>query len=271
MKMNIKQLLSLLVFGAVAFSCVDADKVNQARETSVGDPRLDIEVFDAAGSPVSGAVVSFFLSADDYINEANVVATATTDASGMVSVTATDMGYSASDLGEATCCGQVYFSVAAGNLRNWSSTVNTPYLYWSSGPTVVSTTVDGVLTEFIDLIANSWVVTGYDYPGDGNIWGFQAACGTDDVFTFLKTGELIRAEGASVCDEPDSYQSPVSVEGEVWSPWALLDAATISIRDIDPFWDAAGLANSEAGFSITAGTSVTIDFGGGYVATLEAL
>jgi hypothetical protein len=139
-------------------------------------------------------------------------------------------------------------------------------MYWAAGPTKITTSVAAVLPEFLELIQGTYTVTSYEYPGGTNIWPTaQAACSQDDVFTFLKTGDVLRAEGASACPTPDAFQSPVSAAGAVWSTWTLLDGSTINIRDLDPTFDFG--ANPDAGFSISGGT-VTIDYGGGYIATL---
>lgn len=262
MKMNIKYIFALLVLGAFVSSCVNEDESNQERETSVGEASVEIEVLADDGSPVSGATVSVFTNADDYVSESNAVASLTTDGSGMISISPSDIGLTDADLGEATCCGSLYFSVAAGNLRNWSSNISTPYLYWASGPTKISTTVSSVLPEFLAIIANDW-----DHSSYGGA-DTSPACNNDDYFSFLKTGEVIRYDAGTVCDPTREAVA----EGTVWSTWSLNDDGTeITIRDYDPYWyNTDQVFEGDATLTVSEGSTLTIDFGAPYIWNLTA-
>jgi hypothetical protein len=250
----------LVIVLVVSFACVDDETVNQERSGSRGTPGLNIEVLNSTGEAVSGATVKIFATLDDYVAETNMVISATTDANGLAYFSKADLG------GEA---GVFYFSVESGSNRNWASTVATPYMYLTSGPTKIKTTVAAVRPEFLALIANEWRVTNYGYGGGFNAWdpanGINPACAADDVFKFNKAGKLVRREGASSCPTPNSYQMPVSVAGSNWSNWTLsTDGTTITVRDLDPDYDAV----ANAGLTIVAGTSLTINYGGPYIADL---
>ncbi|WP_296621523.1 hypothetical protein [Marivirga sp.] len=257
MMKNIKNILAILVLAVISFSCVDEDTVNQERPGTDVEPSLSVVVLNQQGEPVSGATVDFFASAEDYALEQNAVKTAETNAQGVVTLLPGDVDSERADY---------FFSASSGSLRNWSSNVNSGYLYWSSGETVIETTLAPVLPEFLAILGD-YNLTSYTYPGNGNIIGFAPECELDDVFTFRKDGLVIRAEGTDVCAEPSEFQSPVSEDGSVWSNWALNEDGTeIDIRDLDPFYD----ADATAGLEVDA-TTVTIDYGGGYVATLTRI
>lgn len=256
MKMKILQVLFYSVLSVALVSCVNEDEVNQERSGSVGTPRLDVVVTDSDGNPVSGATVDFYASADDYANEENSVKTVATDASGVASLEAGDVDGVA---------GQYYFNVASGSLRNWIDVTSAPYLYWSSGPTVVTTQALTVIQEFLDLTAGDFIMSSYTYPGAGNV--LTGGCADDDIYTFRKDGVIIRKEGATVCATPGADQSPVSVEGAIWGTWSVsADGANITMRDLDPAWESA---NDPSPGLTTSATQIIIDYGSGYVATLD--
>jgi len=247
--------INLIALLFIVSSCVNEDKVNQERSGSAGQPRLDVKVVDESGNAVAGATVDFFTNSSDYANETNAIKSATTDADGIASLEPGDVSDER---------GAYYFSAASGNTRNWASTVVSPYLYWSSGPTTIETTVAGVLTQFLDLNTGTYIMTRYEYPDGSN--GQYKACEDDDTFIFRKDGKLIRAEGATSCATVTPDQAPVSVAGEIWSDWSLnADGTKITLRDLDPAWEYG--TDPDAGLSISGGT-VTIDYGGGYIATL---
>lgn len=258
------KIVALLLLFTVA-ACVNEDEVNQERDGKAGTPGLVVVVTDATAAVVAGADVTLYATQSDYIAETNPVLTKVTDADGEVSFSADEMG------GEP---GIYYFSVASGMLRNWSSTTNAGYMYLTSGPTRIKTTVAPVLQQFIDLIDGDWIVTSYTYPGPYNAWtdtGINPACAADDIFRFLKTGQCQRREGATSCGAPNADQAPVSVAGSNWSPWALNATGTqlVTFRDLDPDFETATQTGKAYGLTINPGVSITIDYGGGYVATLE--
>lgn len=257
MMKNIKNIIAVLFVAVIGSSCIDEDTVNQERPGPVVDPSLNIVVLNQQGEPVSGATVDFFANAEDYALEQNVVKSEESNAEGIVTLLPGDVDSER---------GNYFFSASSGSLRNWSSSVSSGYLYWSTGETVIETTLAPVLPEFIDILGD-YTLTSYTYPGNGNIISFAPECEQDDIFTFRKDGLLIRAEGANVCDEPTEYQAPVSEAGEVWSNWSLNEDGTeINVRDLDPFYD----ADATAGLTVDA-TTVTIDYGSGYVATLTRI
>ena len=243
-------ILTLFVVAGLLTSCVNEDEVNQDRPGgSAGTPRLDLVISDDAGAVVAGASIAVFANEDDYITEQNSIANGTTDASGVASFTPAELG------GEA---GTFYFSVSSGNQRNWASTIVTPYMYLTAGPTRISTTVADVLPEFITLIDRPWNHFSYT-NGDA-----EPACNTDDVFTFLKTGNVLRTDGATVCDPVRTVPLP----GVAWSPWST-DGTNLTIADYDPWYFNNGRANAVGGGPMTlTDTQLVIDFGGGYVWTL---
>ena len=245
---------------ALVLSCVNKDEVNQDRPGfSTGTPGLDLLVSDGDGNAVAGATVTLFNTEDDYITESNSISEKTTDANGSVSFTK-------AELAEA---GVFYFSVASGSDRNWASTVSSPYMYLGAGPTKLTTTVAAVLPEFLALIDGNWVHNNYTNGGAA------PACNDDDTFTFLKTGSLIRYDAGAACD-PTREAVP---GGTNWSPWTLnADGSLIDVYDYDPWYFNNGLANGDAtnntltfNPSVAAPTSIVIDYGGGYVWTLDKL
>ena len=252
-------LVTLFSLGLV-LSCVNKDEVNQDRPGfSAGTPGMDLLVSDTDGNAVAGATVTMFAAEDDYITEQNSIGEKTTDANGSVS-------FSKAELGEA---GVFFFSVASGSDRNWAYTVSSPYMYLTSGPTKLSTTVAAVLPEFLALIDGSWIHNNYTNGGAA------PPCNDDDTFTFLKTGSLIRTDAPVICD-PTREASP---DGTNWSPWSLNgDGSLIDVYDYDPWYFNNDLANGNATNntltfipSVSAPTSIVIDYGGGYVWTLDKL
>ena len=246
-------LVTLLSLGLV-LSCVNKDEVNQDRPGfSGGTPGLDLIVSDTDGNAVAGATVTMFSTEDDYITEQNSIGEKTTDANGAAS-------FSKAELGEA---GVFFFSVASGSDRNWASTISSPYMYLTSGPTKLSTTVAGVLPEFLALIDGSWTHISYTNGGAA------PPCNDDDDFTFLKTGTVIRVDANLVCDPTRE----ATAEGTNWSDWAT-DGPTIDIADYDPWYFNNDLSGAGASGSLTwvpdinNPTSIVIDYGGGYVWTL---
>jgi protocatechuate 3,4-dioxygenase beta subunit len=53
----LRNFIILFFASGFLFSCVNEDEVNQERETSVENARLDIEVLDGNGNPVQGATI----------------------------------------------------------------------------------------------------------------------------------------------------------------------------------------------------------------------
>jgi len=252
-------LVTMFSLGLV-LSCVNKDEVNQDRPGfSGGTPGLDLVVSDVDGNAVAGATVTMFSTEEDYITEQNSIGEKTTDANGAASFTKAELGEP----------GVFYFSVASGSDRNWASTISSPYMYLGSGPTKLTTTVAGVLPEFLALIDGSWAHNNYTNGGAA------PACNDDDTFTFLKTGSLIRYDAGAACD-PTREAVP---EGTNWSPWTLsADGSLIDVYDYDPWYFNNGLANGDATNntltfipSVAAPTSIVIDYGGGYVWTLDKL
>lgn len=258
--------LSILLGVVLLMSSCDRDLTIPFSGTTTA-PSLMIKVSDGSGNAVSGATVDLYNSLDGYITETGALSSGTTDGAGTIV-------FDAATLAEP---GVFYFNVASGTLRNWTSTSSTAFILLNDGQTVVSTTLGEVPQAFIDLLANNWVLT--DYAGYGAGVNALPACEQDDILTFLKDGSALRADGASACSGgPSIYQAPLAPA--TWSPWTVsedMGAVTLTIRDFDPFYDAGGCNNTSMDLGscpdadLTFGTgTITIDYGGGYIATLTA-
>ena len=88
------------------------------------------------------------------------------------------------------------------------------------------------------------------------------------VFSFLKTGEVIRYDAGTVCDPTREAVA----EGTVWSTWSLNDDGTeITIRDYDPYWyNTDQVFEGDATLTVSEGSTLTIDFGAPYIWNLTA-
>lgn len=132
MKRNLIYNLAVLLFCLVCVSCINEDEVLQEREGPTTPPSLNIIVLDSDGNAVSGATVTFFSSADDYESDSNSVKETTTDADGVATLLPEDVGSER---------GAYYFSAVSGELTNGSSTVSSPYIYWTNGATMIETSL----------------------------------------------------------------------------------------------------------------------------------
>lgn len=253
---NIKYIV-LILSGFFLQGCWDDEVFPGGGETT--PVNLEINVTDATTSaPVSGATVQLYTSPDGYVEETGSVATKTTDANGNVVFTREELGDP----------GAKYINVIAGEMRNWSSVVSTPAMTMTSGTTLIKTKVAAVLPEFIALAGNRFALTAYDYPVTGNVLPSLEACRGDDEFVFLKTGRLFAYDAGEACDP---HFKGYTAQGIDWSSWTIIDdGAGINMKDLDPDWLNNNTYN--AGLSISSdGNVVTIDYGGGYVATLTKL
>lgn len=233
---------------------------------------LTIVVTDnVSGAPVSAAAVEVYVTLADYVTDQNMFLTGTTDANGKLTFDATQLGTNPT---------RFYFTVKAGAKRNWAFVSATPVMTLTSGATEILTKVDNVLPQFLALAGNRYKLTSYLYGGSNIIdpasgYGLPA-CRTDDQFVFLKTGRLIAYDAGTACSP--SHVKGYTVAGLDWCPWVLKsNGAVINMKDLDPDWyssnPTAG-ANRlyDAGLTIAAnGSTVTIDYGGGYIATLTKL
>ncbi len=220
---------------------------------------LQVNVTDAVtNAPVSGATVELYYTLAGYVSETGAAHTKTTDASGKVVFTR-------EELGDA---GSKYLNISSGAKRNWASVSATPVLNMTNGNTTVNTKVADVLPQFIALAGNRFALTGYSYPGFPNYMPEAAECLQDDELVFLKTGRVIGYDSGVACGT--SFKG-FTVAGFDWSAWTLAEAgAKINIKDLDPEYNTANPVSAILTIS-GDGNTVTIDFGGGYVATLEKI
>lgn len=246
------------------------DNVEDIAESgSAIPPSLTIVVTDNdTGEPVSGATVELYSNQNDYIYDQNLFASGSTGSDGKFTFDKSQLGNTAT---------RFYFTVKAGAKRNWAFTTSTSgVMTLTNGATEVLTKVDDVLPQFISLSGGRFALTSYTYPGWGNIldpdsgYGLDA-CRTDDEFLFLKTGRIIGFDDGLACTP--SHPKGYTVAGFDWSSWSLPAAdagASINMKDVDPDWYTGGALNNYTAVLSISGdeNTVTIDYGGGYVATL---
>jgi hypothetical protein len=262
MKMNKLIIFFLFALSGVFIAC-DRDPDNETGD--VVTPQLDVVVRNEAGNFISGATVQLFHSLNDYVAEINVKATKTSDASGKVTFTLEELGEP----------GAKYFNVISGEMRNWASVSATPVMTLTSGVTQMNTVVATILPEFLALAGNRFKTSTYMYPagdcpGDDPCNAMELyPCYGDDELLFLKTGRMFAFDAGVVCAP---HNKGYTTGGVDYSAWTITNGGeTISIRDLDPWWNTTNpVANRPLTIS-GDGNTVTIDFGGGYVAILTKI
>lgn len=234
---------------------------------------LQIIAVDAVTSaPEAGATVELYLTLAGYVNETGAAATRVTDAEGKVVFTKEELG----DVGAK------YFNVISGPKRNWASISSTAVLNMTSGVTTITTKLAAPDPDFLKLAGNRYALTsyyydygaGYDIIDPASGYGLPE-CRTDDEFVFLKTGRIIGYDAGVACTP--SHPKGYTVAGFDWSSWAIGtagDAGKILMKDLDPDWYGTTASNATYKpvytFSVDEST-VTLDYGGGYVAVLTKL
>jgi hypothetical protein len=253
---------------SLAFFACEENELNPGGG-KVTPVELKINVTDvAAAGPAVGATVDLYATLSDYVSEVNAIASKDTDADGNVVFTEAELG---------DVAGRRYVNISLGSKRNWAYASQTPVMNLTAGTTLLKTSVAAVLPQFISLAGNRFALTSYTYGGTniidpGSGYGLDP-CRADDEFVFLKTGRIYGYDDGVAC--APSHPKGYTVAGVDWSSWTLNAAGTtINMKDLDPDWygSAASIANYTAGLTISGdGNTVTIDYGGGYVATLVKL
>ncbi|MFY0607467.1 MAG: hypothetical protein JXR10_12170 [Cyclobacteriaceae bacterium] len=255
---NYNKFFSLFAMAAILIAGASCEENQLVPGGAIVEPGLEIMVTDEAEepAPVSGADVTVYSTVNDFLNNTNPVATGTTDASGMIAFSKSDLG------GEPS---SFIVSVASGDLRNWNNSTTVPLMTMTSGVTQFSTAVGSLPPGFLFLSSNTFVFDSYLYPGGADA---LPACESGDEFKFQRNGEVWRYDGANACAAPTDFQLPLyDVSGEPNATWSLnADGSEITTRDYDPTWEA--VADAALTIDEAAGT-VVINYGGGYIANFS--
>lgn len=240
-KIYLVYLLALIVFA----SCDDNKLVPGGTATPA---ELELTVLDTLGKPVNGATVGLYANKENYSAVANALASKSTDASGKVIFSATEMVEGSN----------FHFSVAFNDQRNWDNDISRALLV-SSGSTTMSTVVaDMVLDTGISgatsiVSGTSTLLSVTDYPGS---YQWSIIAGTNGTLSATTGNEISISSTQQATDDVVTVQLVYTPDGFA-SETFTIDVFVSAFCDFDgPTWHNKVASGSDGCWGLSFGGSV---------------